>query len=115
MPQNDESANVSKSYQIGNVGAFARVQQGANLTWTETSLVGLPGGSQLDEQFAALAHQILQAIADNCAPGASENVSDEQSSHSFSMVTRGKSALSSQLSALSFEGLGLFFAGLKGF
>ena len=58
---------------------------------------------------AMLAHQILQAIADDCASGASENVSDEQSSHSFSMVTRRKSAFSSQVSALSFEIFGLFF------
>jgi hypothetical protein len=46
---------ASKSYSIGNVGAHARVQQGENLTWTESSLMNTQDGALVDQAFQALA------------------------------------------------------------
>src|SRR4249919_1992395 len=50
------------SYQIGNVGAGARVAQGQDISWIE-GVSGLPGGEALAQQFAAL----LKRIADDAA------------------------------------------------
>jgi hypothetical protein len=52
--------SVGKSYQMGDVGAGARVQQGENLSWTETSLGATPDGKALEEQFAALAKRLAE-------------------------------------------------------
>jgi hypothetical protein len=46
-----------RSYQIGDVGAGARVAQGKNISWVE-GIAGLPGAEALTQQFAALLEQI---------------------------------------------------------
>jgi hypothetical protein len=48
---------VERSYQMGNVGAGARVAQGANIWWVE-GVARLPDGDSLARQFADLLEQI---------------------------------------------------------
>jgi hypothetical protein len=50
---------TGRSYQIGDVGAGARVAQGENISWVE-GLAGLPGGESLAQQFTALLERIAQ-------------------------------------------------------
>jgi hypothetical protein len=50
---------AGRSYQMGNVGAGARVAQGENISWAE-GIVGLPGGASLAQQFAALLERIAK-------------------------------------------------------
>jgi hypothetical protein len=49
-----------RSYNIGNVGADARVAQGENISWVEGVVGGLPGGESLTKQFAALLERIAK-------------------------------------------------------
>jgi hypothetical protein len=51
---------TGKSYQIGDVGAGARVAQGENITWTER-FTGDPQGEALRRQFTDLLAQIESA------------------------------------------------------
>jgi hypothetical protein len=48
-----------RSYQMGNVGAGARVAQGDNISWIE-GVARLPGGESLAQQFNALLERIAQ-------------------------------------------------------
>jgi len=45
------------SFQVGDIGAGARVAIGKNITWSE-GLAGYPGGDALAQQLAALLDQI---------------------------------------------------------
>jgi hypothetical protein len=45
------------SYQMGNVGAGARVAQGENISWVE-GVASLPGGESLTRQFDILLKRI---------------------------------------------------------
>ena len=45
--------SAERSYQIGNVGAGARVAQGQNISWVE-GIAGIPGGESLTQQFTTL-------------------------------------------------------------
>jgi hypothetical protein len=56
----DQSPVPAKSYQMGNVGAGARVAQGEHITWTE-GFSGDPQGEELKRQFAELLARIDQA------------------------------------------------------
>jgi hypothetical protein len=57
----DEPKPVAeRNYQMGNVGAGARVAQGENISWVE-GVARLPGGESLTGQFDAL----LKRIADD--------------------------------------------------
>lgn len=53
---------AGRSYQIGDVGAGARVVQGGNISWHE-SIVALPQGDSLAQQFKAL----IERISDDCS------------------------------------------------
>jgi hypothetical protein len=48
---------AGRSYHIGEVGAGARVAQGENISWHE-SIVALPQGDSLAQQFRALLERI---------------------------------------------------------
>jgi hypothetical protein len=48
-----------RTYQIGDVGAGARVAQGDNISWIE-GVARLPGGDSLAQQFAVLLDRIGQ-------------------------------------------------------
>jgi hypothetical protein len=50
---------AERSYQIGNVGAGARVAQGENISWVE-EVAALPGGASLTQQFDALLKRIAE-------------------------------------------------------
>jgi hypothetical protein len=50
---------AERSYQMGNVGAGARVAQGENISWQE-GVAALPGGESLAQQFNALLERIKQ-------------------------------------------------------
>jgi hypothetical protein len=52
----------SRSYQIGNVGASARVAQGENISWVE-GVARLPDGESLARQFAALLNRIDEDLS----------------------------------------------------
>jgi hypothetical protein len=58
MPDEPKRA-AERSYQIGDVGAGARVAQGENISWIE-GVASLPGGEALVQQFAALLERIAQ-------------------------------------------------------
>jgi hypothetical protein len=58
MPE-EPKPPAGRSYQMGNVGAGARVAQGENISWVE-GVVGLPGGESLAQQFNALLERIAQ-------------------------------------------------------
>jgi hypothetical protein len=53
----EPNPTAGRSYQIGNVGAGARVAQGENISWVE-GIAGLPGGDSLAQQFAGLLERI---------------------------------------------------------
>jgi hypothetical protein len=48
-----------RSYQMGNVGAGARVAQGENISWIE-GVASLPGGESLTRQFDTLLKRIAE-------------------------------------------------------
>jgi hypothetical protein len=48
-----------RSYQMGDVGAGARVAQGENISWVE-GVAGLPDGQALAQQFSALLERIAK-------------------------------------------------------
>jgi hypothetical protein len=56
MPDEPKPAS-GRSYQMGNVGAGARVAQGENISWVEGA-ASLPDGESLARQFAALLERI---------------------------------------------------------
>jgi hypothetical protein len=58
MPD-EPKATAERSYQMGDVGAGARVAQGENISWVE-GVASLPGGESLAQQFAALLERIAQ-------------------------------------------------------
>jgi hypothetical protein len=58
MPDETKPA-AGRSYQMGNVGAGARVAQGEHISWAE-GVAGLPGGESLTQQFAALLERIAK-------------------------------------------------------
>jgi hypothetical protein len=58
MPEEPKPA-AGRSYQMGNVGAGARVAQGENISWVE-GVAGLPGGESLAQQFTALLERIAE-------------------------------------------------------
>jgi len=58
MPD-DTKSSAERSYQIGNVGAGARVAQGENIIWQE-AIAALPDGESLRQQFNALLERINQ-------------------------------------------------------
>ena len=55
----EPKTGVGRSYQMGDVGAGARVAQGENISWTE-GLAGLPNGDSLTQQFNALLERIAK-------------------------------------------------------
>jgi hypothetical protein len=50
---------TDRSYQIGDVGAGARVAQGENISWIE-GVASLPDGGSLSKQFADLVERIAK-------------------------------------------------------
>lgn len=58
MPKEPKSA-AGRSYQMGNVGAAARVAQGENISRIE-GVGSLPGGESLAQQFKTLLERIAQ-------------------------------------------------------
>jgi hypothetical protein len=58
MPD-EPKAIAERSYQMGDVGAGARVAQGENISWVE-GVASLPGGESLAQQFTALLERIAQ-------------------------------------------------------
>jgi hypothetical protein len=58
MPDEPKAA-AGRSYQMGDVGAGARVAQGENISWVE-GVANLPGGESLAQQFTALLERIAQ-------------------------------------------------------
>src|SRR5205823_930817 len=62
-PMPDEpKATAERSYQMGDVGAGARVAQGENISWVE-GVASLPGGESLAQQFTALLERIAQDVS----------------------------------------------------
>ena len=55
----DERPAAERSYQIGDVGAGARVAPGENISWVE-GVSGLPDGEALKRQFSALLERIAE-------------------------------------------------------
>src|SRR3954447_10432282 len=56
----DEPKPVAqRSYEMGNVGAGARVAQGENISWVE-GVASLPGGESLTGQFDSLLKRIAE-------------------------------------------------------
>jgi hypothetical protein len=58
MPD-EPKATAERCYQMGDVGAGARVAQGENISWVE-GVASLPGGESLAQQFTALLKRIAQ-------------------------------------------------------
>ena len=58
MPEEPKPA-AGRSYQMGDIGAGARVAQGEHISWVE-GVAGLPGGESLAQQFTALLERIAQ-------------------------------------------------------
>jgi hypothetical protein len=58
MPEEPKPA-AARSYQMGDVGAGARVAQGEHISWIE-GIAGLPDGKSLTQQFDALLERIAQ-------------------------------------------------------
>src|SRR5438309_5921106 len=58
MPDEPKPA-AERNYQMGNVGAGARVAQGENISWVE-AVASLPGGESLTRQFDALLTRIAE-------------------------------------------------------
>jgi len=61
MPD-EPKATAERSYQMGDVGAGARVAQGENISWVE-GVASLPGGESLAQQFTALLERIAQDVS----------------------------------------------------
>ena len=59
MPDEPKKPSAERSYEMGNVGAGARVAQGENISWVER-VASLPGGESLTRQFGALLKQIAE-------------------------------------------------------
>jgi hypothetical protein len=59
MSDEPKPVAAERSYQMGNVGAGARVAQGENISWVE-GVAGLPGGESLSRQFDALLKRIAE-------------------------------------------------------
>jgi hypothetical protein len=57
MPDEPKKPSAERSYEMGNVGAGARVVQGENISWVER-VASLPGGESLTRQFDALLKRI---------------------------------------------------------
>jgi len=55
----DEPNPGGRSYQIGDVGAGARIAQGEKISWVE-GVSGLPDGEALKQQFDALLERIAK-------------------------------------------------------
>ena len=58
MPDEQKPA-AGRSYQMGDVGAGARVAQGENISWVE-GVARLPGGESLTRQFDTLLKRIAE-------------------------------------------------------
>ena len=58
MPDEPKPA-AGRSYQMGDVGAGARVAQGENISWVE-GVARLPGGESLTRQFDTLLKRIAE-------------------------------------------------------
>jgi hypothetical protein len=58
MPEEPKPV-AARSYQMGDVGAGARVAQGEHISWVE-GIAGLPDGKSLTQQFDALLERIAQ-------------------------------------------------------
>ena len=58
MPEEPKPA-AGRSYQMGDIGAGARVAQGEHISWVE-GVAGLPSGESLAQQFTALLERIAQ-------------------------------------------------------
>lgn len=58
MPDEPSSA-AGYTNQMGNVGAYARVAQGKNISWIEGT-TSLPGGEPLAQQFRVLLDRITK-------------------------------------------------------
>jgi len=54
---NEPKSTADRSYQMGNIGAGARVAQGENISWVE-GVASLPDGESLTRQFDALLKRI---------------------------------------------------------
>jgi hypothetical protein len=59
MTDGPKPAAAERSYQMGNVGAGARVAQGENISWVE-GVASLPDGKLLTQQFDALLKRIAE-------------------------------------------------------
>src|SRR5438874_1174718 len=59
---NEPKPAAPGSYQMGDVGAGARVAQGENISWVE-GVASLPGGESLAQQFTALLERIAQDVS----------------------------------------------------
>lgn len=57
MSDEPKKPSAERSYEMGNVGAGARVAQGENISWVER-VASLPGGESLTRQFDALLKRI---------------------------------------------------------
>ena len=55
----NEPKPEGRSYQIGDVGAGARIAQGENISWVE-GVSSLPDGEALSQQFDALLERIAK-------------------------------------------------------
>jgi hypothetical protein len=66
MPD-EPKLGAGRNYQMGDVGAGARVAQGENISWTE-GLAGLPNGDSLTQQFNALLERIVRGAKLWAAP-----------------------------------------------
>ena len=58
MPDEPKPA-AERSYQMGNIGAGARVAQGENISWVE-GMASQPDGESLTRQFDALLKRIAE-------------------------------------------------------
>jgi hypothetical protein len=88
----DEPKPVAgRSYQMGDVGAGARVAQGENISWIE-GVASLQGGESLAQQFTALVERIAQdasldehtrALAQNKTKAVAEGLTQVEKSPSI--------------------------------
>src|ERR1700680_3418327 len=68
MPD-EPKTSAGRSYQMGDVGAGARVAQGENISWIE-GVASLPGGESLAKQFTALGERIAHDASRDEGTGA---------------------------------------------
>jgi hypothetical protein len=89
MPDEPKPA-AERSYQMGDVGAGARVAQGEKISWVEGA-ASLPGGESLTWQFDALLKRIAEdpsldedtrALAQDKAKAVAEGIAKVQESPS---------------------------------